>query len=350
MSKVLITADIHFGLPHKTEDILWAVKTIREYARQNQIKHIFVLGDLFHDRENLNISVLNSCFDFFRETKYEYDQDWIIFPGNHDMFLRNSWDINSLKSLSDNITLIDSISLIKLYGQNFWVVPFVHYESVYMKIIDELHQKINQDDILLTHVGVNNATLNECYLLKNWSIVEFNETKFKHVFAGHFHCHQNVGKVWYPGSPIPYRFDEGMVPHGFIEYEIISEEIKFIPIFGLELVGGKQPPDYVTITDDMLSDVGDYDLSGDNVRVRLNKDYSKDEISNIRSELEKFGVSHVKFSKFKEDNIELDESIKSIDFKIDSPIDLFNRWIKHDNPKNLSVELLQKLNKEIVDG
>jgi DNA repair exonuclease SbcCD nuclease subunit len=348
MAKILLTADIHFGLPQKLTDILWSVNTIKEYALVNNIETIVVLGDLFHDRVNINIEVLNAVYGFFESTK-AVGQRWIAFPGNHDMPLRNSWDINALKPLTKSLTIIDSIKILKLHGHRFFVVPFIHYESVYMKVIEQLEQKWQKGDILLTHVGVHNATLNECFLIKNWSVVNFENSLFEHVFTGHFHCHQVVGErknVWYPGSPIPFRFDEGMVPHGFIELDLETKEVKFIKIFELNLVDGLRPPDYITITDDMVED-GD-EFHGDFVRVQLNRDYSKDELIRIQTSLLERGAANVKLNKTKEEKLNLETSVPKSGVSLQNPTDLFEKWLEHDKPKNLDSSLLRKLNSSLL--
>jgi len=347
MPKILITADVHFGLPKKLDDILWAMRTIKEYATKNDIEVVVVCGDVFHDRVNYNIEVLNAAYAFFDEAK-RAGQEWIAFPGNHDMPLRNSWHVNTLKPLNEVMTVINEIKLVKIYDQRFWVVPFIHYESVYMKILKSIEQQHKEGDVLLTHVGVNNATLNECFLIKHWSVVDFTKSKFDTVFAGHFHCHQNVGErgnVWYPGSPIPFRYDEGMVPHGFIEYDIDTRKVEFVDIFEADLIDGPRPPDYVTITDDMLENV--HLFKGDNVRVQLNRDYSRDELLKLRGDLEDVGVRHIKLNKAKEEKVDL-ESVSRNSLSLQSPDDLFGKWVEHDKPKGLDVELLKKLNKEIV--
>lgn len=347
MPKVLIAADIHFGLPQKLHDILWAVRTVREYAIKQNIETVILCGDIFHDRVNYNIEVLNAAYAFFDETR-RMGQEWIAFPGNHDMPLRHSWEVNTLKPLKDVLTVIEEIKLLKVLGHRFWVVPFVHYESVYMKVLAHIEKQYEQGDVLLTHIGVNNATLNECFLIKHWSTVEFSESKFDRVFTGHFHCHQGVGErqnVWYPGSPIPFRFDEGMVPHGFIEYNLESQEVKFVKIFDLQLIDGERPPDYVTITDDMLSE----DLTAlkhDCVRVQLNRDYNRDELLRMRKSLEDIGISNIKLNKIKEEKIDLDSPKNSL--SLSSPEELFNQWVEQDAPTKLDAELLKKLNKQIV--
>ena len=84
--------------------------------------------------------------------------------------------------------------------------------------------------------------LNECFLLQNWNIVEFSNSKFDRIFTGHFHCHQKVGNnVWYPGSPIPFRFDEGASEHGFLIYDTNDRSVEFEKI--ADLATGYCPPD-----------------------------------------------------------------------------------------------------------
>lgn len=346
MARVLISADVHLGLPNKLDDILWALRTMREYARAQGISTVVILGDLFHNRVSISIDVLNGVFDFLSETVKDFGQEWVAFPGNHDMFMRNSWNVNSLRPLDGMLTLVNDIRLLKIHDRRFWVIPFIHYEAVYMKALAKVEEHHEVGDILLTHVGVHNATLNECFLVKHWSTVNFEESKFDRVFAGHFHCHQQVGgrgNVWYPGSPIPFRFDEGMVPHGFIDLDLDTNNVKFIPIFGL--ADGDRPADFLTITDDMLED--ELDIAGDFVRVRLARDYPRDELFRMRTRLLELGAANVKFQKVKEEQVDLAAHAKS-DVSLINPTDLFDKWVVHDRPKGLDVELLKKLNASIL--
>jgi len=113
----------------------------------------------------------------------------------------------------------------------------------------------------------------------------------------------------------------------------------------LELIEGPRPPDYITITDDMLDEIQCF--KGDNIRVQLNNDYSKDELLRIKKTLEDAGANHVKLNKMKEEKIDLESGVKN-NLSLYSPEDLFNQWVEYDNPKNLNISLLKKLNQEII--
>lgn len=342
MARISIAADIHCGISNKLDDCLWALRTIREHAAHNDIEVVVILGDLFHDRVNLNIKVISEVANFLDQTKYDYNQDWLIFPGNHDMFMRHSWNVTSLMPIRRLITLINDYGLVKIFGRRFRIVPFVQNENTYMRIINHINQKTEDGDILLTHIGVSGAEYNSCFLMKHWNAVDFSEFKFSKVFAGHFHCNQQFENVYIPGSPIPFRFDEGMVEHGFLVYDLDSDDVEFVNIkVGEKLLGSPAPPDFVTITED---DVDKTAPDNCNVRIILDSAKSRDELDLIRRTLEEKGARKISWMKAKE----ADDSAPK-ESAVLEPYNLFERYIEHDKPNDLNKNLLVSLNKKIVE-
>lgn len=337
--KVLITADVHYGIPGKTHHSNWAMKVIREYAAKKSIDVILVLGDLFHDRNSISVDALATVHDFFDVAVNKYNQRWVVLPGNHDLYLKNSWDVTSLKHLSNMIDIIGDVKLLNIGGRSFWVLPFIHYESVYMDVVKSINNKASTDDILLTHIGINGAKLNECFLMKNWSIVNFDDTKFASVFTGHFHCHQNVGKAWYPGSPIPFRFDEGLVDHGFIEYDVDSNTFEFVKIFdNKHLITDECAPDYLTITESQIES----DFTNSHVRVCLDSDYTSNGLSELRSKLIGRGALSVKWMKAKQD-----KNVDKINVDVTKK-DVFAKWLEYDKPK-IDHDIIKQHNEMIIN-
>jgi DNA repair exonuclease SbcCD nuclease subunit len=344
--QVIITADIHNGAPDKLEDTIWSMEIIRRYALEKDIKKVFILGDLFHDRVSINIAVLSAVYDQLKSAK-DSGQEWICFPGNHDMFLRNSWDITALHSLKDVLTVIEEESEFWVMGRQFWVLPFIHQEKTYMERFKEIEKKIKGDEVLLTHIGMNGAKFNNCFLLQNWSIVDLTKSRFSRIYAGHFHCHQQVGeKIWYPGSPIPFRFDEGIVSHGFFIYDTSRNKHEFIDIFeaGKEF-SSYRPPDYLTIVDeDLLESIGC--VKDNKVRVILSKDYTDHELDNIRKAVkEKGGAVSVDWQQPKEDIRE--EDVKEDFSEVGSPDEIFKAWLEHDKP-DLETSILMAVHEQIL--
>jgi len=357
MTKILITGDIHNG--HESQGrSMFAMKVIREYAKNNGNDTVVVLGDLFDNRESIKIDVISEVSTFFNSAKNVYNQNWIIFPGNHDMFLRNSWDINSLSFLHSDANVVSKTVKFKIDDQTFWILPFIHHEDVYMDAVKQINDQASEDDVLLTHIGVNSAIMNECFLLKNWNTVSFIGTKFKRVFTGHFHNHQTIDdRVTYPGSPIAFRFDEGLVEHGFLEYDIDNNKFEFIKTLEqASKFGFKAPPDYITILDDdididnlQLKDQDSNLISNNNIRVSLGRDYTSNELSTIRALLlDKYNANRVVWhkSKKKED----DEVPDNLNAELTSGKPILEVFYEHDKPDGIDKVLLMKLDSMIVEA
>lgn len=344
--KITITADVHIGVPSRGDDIIWALKRVRQYNTEHGITKWFNLGDLTHDREVINIRDLCQLTEFLADTK-KHNQSIYAFPGNHDMFLKNSWEINTLIPLAGYIKHYDNIAKIEFGGRRFWMLPFIHYESDYMKVLEKIEKRYKDGDILLTHVGVKNATLNTCFLLKSWSVVEFSNSPFKRVYAGHFHSHQQVGhNLWYPGSLIPFKFDEGDVDHGFIVYDTDTDTHEFISIWD-----GKDdnaPPQYLTLDEDIVESLKELDIKGNMVRIALNKDHTNNQLLEIKEHLQKLGARDVRWlhlgSKEEKDAVIIAKKTAA------SASELFERFvlIDKDGIEGLDHTLLLAMNKEVI--
>lgn len=337
--KIAIAADIHCGYKDRLSDCISSLSAIRDHAKNNSIDVVVILGDLFHDRTNLNIKVVSDVADFLDETKFKYGQEWMVFPGNHDMFMRHAWTVNSLRPIKRLITLIDDVAHIKIGGRGFRIIPFIQREESYMKVLEYVNTKSNDNDILLTHIGVCGASKNICFLLQHWGVVNFDNTKFNHVFAGHFHCNQDIGKVHIPGSPLAFRFDEGMVDHGFYEFDLDSDTPKFIPI---KSFGGKPPPDFITVSE---SDIDSINPSNSSIRVLLDNEKSRDELERIKHNLESHGAIKVTWMKSKS----TEQDSKATDNVVSDSSSLLEKYVQHDNPDNINQKLLLSLNKQIID-
>lgn len=349
MPKIIITADIHNGVPGKIKDCIWSLDIIRQYADKHKIKDVFVCGDMFHDRVSLGIDILNAVYDQLK-LNIKSGQEWHVFVGNHDMFLKNSWDTNSLHIFGDVAKLYEKIERIELYGHGIHILPFIHYESKYMEELASI-EKVREpdDDILLTHVGVCNASLNECFLIKNWSIVTFEQSKFDYVFTGHFHCQQKVGRnVWYPGSPIPFRFDEGLVDHGFLVFDLDSKEVEFVKIFDIcGEFSEYRPADYLTLTkEDAVKHLES--LRGNHVRVQLTEDHTTNELAALRKQLTDGGVLSVHWM-IKKKEIDEVAALHSQLTGVGKPEATFNSWLEKDKPEGYNLELLRQINKQVMD-
>jgi len=305
MPKILITADIHWGLPNKNDDILWALNKMQQYAYDNNIDHAFILGDLYHNRQTSDVIEYHRLLDFFQKSEIE----WIVFPGNHDLPKESSWDISTISLFHNDITTIKGIKKIQVDGFNYfiWILPYIKDESLYVAVLDEINELASENDILFTHIGINKALFKMCYMDRETGINDLNFTKFKYIIAGHFHNYQQIDNFYYVGSPIPSRFDEGMVSHGFMTLDE-QYNLEFINLFEYD----DHPPNYITCTVDELDNI---DAENNFIRIIISNEEDKLKYEKKIVELRERGAKQIKI----QDKIKPNEVTDNIDHN-----DLFN--------------------------
>lgn len=330
MGKIILTADLHLGHGDRSDDILWAMDVVSKYAVSHNIEYIVVLGDLNHDRKHLPVDVACATHAFFQD-KRATGQEWVLFPGNHDMHLKHSWNINSLEPFEEVATVIDDVKIIMFDNRRFWVLPFVYSESAYMAILKRIERQYQHQDVLLTHIGVKSATLNRCFMLQSWSVVDFTDSKFDQVYTGHFHVPQQVGdNVYYPGSLLPFKLDEGDVAHGFMVYDLESRTHEFVDIWdaGREYKPlDNYPPQFLTIADTDLNDKSEKEIKDNIIRVALTSEASQSVRESMRSRLIEMGARKISFLDLKStESSEPQEYTGNV-----IPVDqLFLKWVEQD--------------------
>jgi DNA repair exonuclease SbcCD nuclease subunit len=254
------------------------------------------------------------------------------------------------------LTVIEGVQVLDIEGRRFWVLPFITYEKAYMRVLKAIveHPEFRpNEDSLLTHIGIRSATMNTCFLLKDWSIIDFEEFPFHRVYTGHFHSKQQIGEnVWYPGSPIPFKFDEGDVPHGFYVLDLEADSHKFINIWkaGAKFFPDEvPPPQFITLLDELLDEKGEGDVKDCMVRVALQREHTADEKNSIKSRLLGLGARDVRWMDLKtKDSEDPDEVVESGSVGLHQ--DLFAAWLEKDEKglKDLDSKVLSRCNEEVT--
>ena len=238
--KFVHIADMHFDTPFtnlslkgdygkiRRMDQREVFKKIINYIKENEIKYLFIAGDLYEHNyiRKSTIEYINQLFKQIPETKI------YITPGNHDPYVMNSmyrnfeWNEN-VKIFTSKIEKVETEDA-NIYGFGF--DDFYCENSNVENIILDDKNKIN---ILITHGSINASDKMQL----QYNPINKNKLKsvgFDYVALGHIHkldynTEENQ-KIIYPGSTISMGFDE-LGKHGFIVGNIEKEklEIAFIP-------------------------------------------------------------------------------------------------------------------------
>lgn len=231
MNNVALLADTHFGM-RKNRDIFLdsQIRFFNEvfvpYLKDNNIKDVFILGDLFDNRNTLNIMTKNKVFNLFDTILKDFN--FFILVGNHDSYFNSSIDVNSLKFFSkfSNVKLIEEITVYEMSNKKICMVPWIVDND---KFIDTF-SKIDCD-ICLGHFNITGSRMNKVKLSED-GIPKNVFLNCKKVFSGHFHTRsvQKIGncEIVYVGSP--YQFDRGDMgeERGFIDLDLDTLNYKYI--------------------------------------------------------------------------------------------------------------------------
>ena len=188
-------------------------RKIIEYIKENDIKYLFIAGDLY-ENEYVKRSTIEYINNLFKEIP---DTFVFISPGNHDPIIKNSyysqfsWNSN-VKIFNSNIEKIETEEA-NIYGYGF--DDFYCVNSGIERIELEKNGKLN---ILEIHGTLDGANI-EDKQYNSMSQKMLLEKGFDYIAMGHIHkkYYDSKGKqkIVYPGSTISLGFDE-LGEHGMI--------------------------------------------------------------------------------------------------------------------------------------
>ena len=202
---ILFTADWHIKLGQKNVPIPWACsryqlffEQVQEAIEKHDISLHIIGGDLF-DRVP-SMDELTLYFDFVRQQKVRT----IIFDGNYEATKKNyTFFSNLIRATQDINPLVEVIT--ETYYEDDWaILPYA-----------DLHKKKSIETIdaeyLFTHVRGEIPP----HVVPEVELKRFD--KFKTVFAGDLHAHENTQRnIVYPGSPMTTSFHRNQVQTGYL--------------------------------------------------------------------------------------------------------------------------------------
>lgn len=305
MSKALIFSDLHLHA-HKDridrlDDCLQVLDWIFHTAVKHRCNYLFFLGDLFHERAKIDVMNYLKTFEVVMKHMIDdaADLDFYLLVGNHDMYHRTRWDVNSIKPISaiPRCHVIAQPTTMTFKGA---AVDWMPYTEDQIRDIDKL-KKSKEDSnfhLLLGHMAVHGAQTNLLYGMKSDVIAEFDNdmmpvdpaifSPWKRTILGHYHGAQHLGdKVEYLGSPLQLSYGEAF-------------QKKHVLILDLNTLKGEYiqndfSPKHLIVTTKDIDDEN-YKLDGNFVRIGYEN----------MSEIEKINLRR---------KITQDHKVLSLDFK-----------------------------------
>ena len=210
----IIFTDHHFGLkgnsPSRQKIGVSVIKSIISYAKSHNVKNIIFAGDYFHQRNALSVDTINIAFKCMQSMAKTCTVYMIL--GNHDLFMKNSVDVNSINMFQDipNVNIISHATEVDLNSKRALFIPWLADLSKFSKASYDFmfgHFDISSKYLISSYVDEhsrkeiasekNSAVLSSDILLKttgkaNDLVGDFVELckESGTIFAGHIHTHK----------------------------------------------------------------------------------------------------------------------------------------------------------------
>jgi DNA repair exonuclease SbcCD nuclease subunit len=346
MSKILLFSDIHIH-PHKKsnkrlQDCLDVIPWVFKVAKENNIKTILFGGDFFHDRQKIDIFTYQKTFEVLSQEMNKGDFELYMLLGNHDLWYMDDTSISSVFPLSliRGIKIIDKPCRIKIEDSIWDFLPFT------LNPLESL-SKIKSDEkreYLLGHIAINDARMHKGHYSSDIIVEHEGEmisidsnvfSKYKHVFLGHFHSEQKVGKnIEYIGSPLQLSFGESFEDKHIIILDLETNNKKYIK--------NNFSPKHIICNENNISD---HDLNGNFVQVVI-QDASSVDIIDIKKDI--FGNNDVLDLKIKQKlNLkEKQDEDEKIVFTSLNEIDVISKYVEN-SKTDLDKSYLKKIGENI---
>lgn len=222
-SQIAVFSDLHVGVHQNSRfwhNIAknWS-KWIIEDLKSKNIADIVFCGDYFHTRDEISVDTLHFGAQLLEQFK---DFKITIITGNHDCYLKDSSDINSLTPFKrwSNVNVVDKIQCVESHGRKFSFVPW----GADVK-------SISTSNIIFGHFEINLFKMNTFFICDHG--VDANDLlKFSPlIVSGHFHLRDERsykgGKILYVGNPFQMDFNDAGTSKGYYIMDVTDGSYTF---------------------------------------------------------------------------------------------------------------------------
>ena len=332
--KIAVLGDTHFDVSNSNEDVFnQQIMFFREeffpYLIENNIKTIFQLGDFFDNKLKIGTNIQSRLMTEFFDVLESNNIVMFYFAGNHDLHFKDKRDVFSLavfeKAYRENLKVIRNMDILDFQNRKYMFVPWLYDNE-----ISKMAQMISEykPELVFGHFEIKDFYVSKDFQATHGIDKEvFKNTK---AISGHFHLKQEIGNIFYVGTPYQsswtdfnedkgfhildtddnsFEFIENKVTSKHIQIEINSEEKKMI------VTGFSEGTLEAEINDKL-----NYDLfTHNNVKIFIDKDnaFNKKVINNIIEVCNKYKV---KLNNIDEETEVLTNTIDDIEFNVTNSI------------------------------
>lgn len=230
--KIAILNDTHAGARNSSEIFInyqrdFYMQVFFPYLKSHGIKTIIHLGDYYDHRKYINFKVLDANRRHFLDQLEKNDIKMIIVPGNHDVYYKNTNDLNSLELLFKGYE--DHVS-IWMQPQTFssdegdaqvFMVPWMNAEN-YSYVMQQIAD--SDAEICMGHFEFKGFEMYRGAVSKEGDSISPFE-KFNAVYSGHYHTKSSYENVTYLGAQMEFTWSDCDDPKYFHILDLATQEL-----------------------------------------------------------------------------------------------------------------------------
>ena len=323
--EVLLFSDLHVYC-HKRrverlEDCLKVLNWVFDVAEERGITNILFGGDLYHDRQKIDIYTYQRTFEILKN-RLDGKKKLYLLLGNHDLWYNDNTSVSSVIPLSSlpGVEIISDPKRIKIAGANWDFIPFTHNP---IAALEELKNQKGNPEYALGHIAIDGAILHGSHqadveIEHDGDMVSVGVSLFEHyihTYLGHYHAEQRINpKTEYIGSPLQLSFGEAFQKKHIIAFNPTTKKKTYIT--------NDFSPKHLVIS---IDEKDKYDLDGNFVKIKVENIGATDLITMRKQLLESndFGSLEIKQQK-KQIEEHVIQDAKAILYKDE---EMFNKYI-----------------------
>jgi len=232
--KIAIITDTHFGARNDHShfnDYFYDFydNQFFPYLQQNNIKTVLHLGDCFDRRKYVSYRTAKDFRERFILPFNVLGIDLHMLVGNHDIYYKNTSEVNSLTELlgdkHNNIHIYDEATEVDFDGLPILLMPWITQSNqIYAEgMIDE-----TKAEVCMGHLEINGFQMNKNLIHSHGGKDKEFFRKFDTVMSGHFHHKSDDGQIYYLGTPYELYWNDWEDKKGFHIYDTETRELERI--------------------------------------------------------------------------------------------------------------------------
>jgi DNA repair exonuclease SbcCD nuclease subunit len=228
--KIALLNDTHCGIRNSSDIFMdyqerFYSEVFFPYLLENDIKQILHLGDYYDNRKTVNFKALHHNRKIFLERLREYGITMDIIPGNHDVYYKNTNELNALKELQGHY--MNEVNLImeptEMMYDNLCValVPWINQSNEKATLEFLANTKAT---FVGAHLELAGFEMDRGLVCKDGMNAKVFD-RFECVLTGHFHAKSSQGNIHYLGAQMEFFWNDCGDPKHFHVLDTKTREV-----------------------------------------------------------------------------------------------------------------------------